>query len=111
MITGLVKETKFYVSLAYGALAYKLGRRSWYGRINEKVVLGALPILPDWDTIREKENITHVVSMVEPFEVKSFVLGHREAADRGINYISLPVVDFTGVPTVDQVSHSPPWGD
>lgn len=103
VMSRLLKEMKFYISLVYGALACQLGTRTWYDRINDKLVLGALPILPHWDTIRLKESISHVISMVEPFEVKSFVLGPREAAERGISYLSLPVEDFVGVPTNDQV--------
>ena len=80
-----------------------MGARSWYDRIDDKLVLGALPILPEWDAIMLREGISHVISMVEPFEVKSFVLGPREAADRGIRYLSLPVQDFVGVPSVEQV--------
>lgn len=101
--SNLVKEAKFYVSLAYGAVAYSIGARAWYDRISDNLVLGALPILPAFDSIRQTEKITHVISMVEPFEVKSFVLGPNEAKDRGLNYLSLPVKDFTGVPTDDQV--------
>ncbi|KAL5971621.1 GPI mannosyltransferase 1 [Taenia solium] len=106
VMSSLLKELKFYISLAYGALACELGTRTWYDRINDKLVLGALPILPHWDAIRLKEGISHVISMVEPFEIKSFVLGPREAAERGISYLSLPVEDFVGVPTNDQVDAS-----
>ena len=102
-MSSLKKNIKFYVSLVYGALACKLGARNWYDRIDDRLVLGALPILPEWDTIRQREGISHVISMVEPFEIKSFVLGPREAAERGVFYLSLPVEDFIGVPTTKQV--------
>ncbi|KAM7540538.1 hypothetical protein Aperf_G00000029695 [Anoplocephala perfoliata] len=103
MTSTFIKEFKFYVSLAYGSLICSLGLRNWYDRISDRIVLGALPILPKFDSTRAKERITHVVSMVEPHENKAFVLGPNEAVARGLNYINLPVEDFVGVPTNDQV--------
>lgn len=81
-----------------------MGARAWHNRITDNIVLGALPTLPSFDTLRRNENVTHVISMVEPFEVKFFVLGPNEARERGLQYLSLPVPDFVGVPTDQQVS-------
>lgn len=103
MTSTLAKEIKFYVSLAYGSVVCSLGLRNWYDRISDKIVLGALPILPKFDSTRARERITHVVSMVEPHENKGFVLGPNEAIARGLTYVNLPVEDFVGVPTNDQV--------
>nr|CDS34536.1 protein tyrosine phosphatase mitochondrial [Hymenolepis microstoma] len=103
MNSTLAKDLKFYVTLAYGSVVCRLGLRNWYDRINDKIVLGGLPMLPDFDSTRTKENITHVISMIEPHEVKGFVLGPSEAAFRGLKYINLPVQDFVGVPSIEQV--------
>ncbi|KAL7062171.1 hypothetical protein AAHC03_01280 [Spirometra sp. Aus1] len=100
----LLKEAKFYISLAYGTSACYLGLRTWYDRITDRLILGGLPVLSKWEEIQKRETITHVVSLLEPFEVKSFVLGPAGAASRGLNYLSLPVADFTGVPTTSQAS-------
>lgn len=102
---NLVKQATFYISLAYGTAFHKLGIRDWYNRISDNMILGALPILPQWDNIQLQERVTHVISMVESFESEpAFVLGPTEAAERGLAYLSLPVEDFIGVPSVDQVS-------
>ncbi|VDL88906.1 unnamed protein product [Schistocephalus solidus] len=95
---------KFYISLAYGASAYLLGARTWYDRISDHLILGGLPVLSKWDEVQKRETITHVVSLLEPFEVKFFVLGPAEAASRGLKYLSLPVADFSGVPTTSQAN-------
>lgn len=103
MAFNLVRDIKFYASLAYISVAHSLGLQNWYDRITDKIVLGALPILPDFDSTIARERITHVISMVEPHEIKGFVLGPHEAAIRGLSYINLPIEDYFGVPTNDQV--------
>ncbi|VDK83229.1 unnamed protein product [Dibothriocephalus latus] len=100
----LLKEAKFYISLAYGTSAYFIGARTWYDRISEYLILGGLPVLSKWDEFQKRESITHVVSMLEPFEVKSFVLGSTEAASRGLEYLSLPVDE--GVEFIDSCRKS-----
>ncbi|CAH8496906.1 unnamed protein product [Heterobilharzia americana] len=77
--------------------------RPWYSRVSPCLVLGGLPLRKFWDKWQADENFTHIISLLEPFEVKSFVIGEKDAKDRGIKYLSLPVQDFWGVPTVEQI--------
>lgn len=99
----IMREILFYVSTAYGYVNHLLCVRTWYSRVNPHVVLGALPLRSFWPKIESKEQITHILSMLEPFEVKSFVLGPNEAHSRGLQHLSLPVRDFIGVPSWEQV--------
>lgn len=99
----LVQEIKFYVSTVYGLLRRYLLNRDWYSRITPNILLGALPLRFSWSKIESKEQISHILCLLEPFEVKSFVVGSKIAAARGLNYLSLPVRDFIGIPSLEQV--------
>ncbi|VDP75531.1 unnamed protein product [Echinostoma caproni] len=103
----LGREIAFYVSTVYGYVSHLLSLRTWYSRINANILLGALPLRSSWPKIESKENVTHMVSMLEPFEVKSFVLGPKEARDRGLLHLSLPVRDFVGIPNWEQATKTP----
>ncbi|TGZ74126.1 hypothetical protein CRM22_001120 [Opisthorchis felineus] len=97
-----LREFVFYVSTGYSFVRKYLAGHKWYTRITPKLILGALPLRSFWDELERTENVTHIVSMLEPFEVKSFVVGSEEAESRGLKHLSLPVRDFVGVPTVEQ---------
>ncbi|VEL30787.1 unnamed protein product, partial [Protopolystoma xenopodis] len=101
-ITHLVKEFVFYSSLAYGLVLNHLGLRPWYSRIEPNLIVGGLPFIHSWDAIASRENISHVVSLVETFEVKPFVLNREAAEARGLRYLALPVCDFIASPSIDQ---------
>ncbi|CAH8479570.1 unnamed protein product [Schistosoma turkestanicum] len=98
-----MNEITFYVSTAYGLFMYHFCGRPWYSRISPSLIVGALPLKKFWDKWQADENITHIVSMLEPFEVKSFVVGEKDAINHGIKYLSLPVRDYVGVPTFEQI--------
>ncbi|VDO53570.1 unnamed protein product [Schistosoma margrebowiei] len=103
MVLQLMNEVGFYVSTAYGLFLNYCCGRPWYSRVSPSLIVGALPLKKSWDKWQADENITHIVSMLEPFEVKSFVIGEKDAVKQGIKYLSLPVRDFVGVPTFEQI--------
>jgi len=65
----------FFPSLLYNVVMCKFGDRRWYDRIDETVVLGALPFNSVAKEIVAKENIKGVVSMNEDFELRWFTPG------------------------------------
>ena len=42
-VLAMIPRLLFYPTLAYGMLMEKSGYREWYNRIDETVILGALP--------------------------------------------------------------------
>ncbi|KAF6770211.1 hypothetical protein AHF37_11143 [Paragonimus kellicotti] len=99
----LFREIVFYTSTACIYLRKYLAGHAWYSRITPRLLIGALPLRSTWAAVEFTECITHIVSLLEPFEVKRFVFGPNEAAARGLQHLSLPVRDFTGIPTLEQI--------
>ena len=44
MLSSITARVVFYPTLAYNVLIEKLSKREWYNRIDENVILGALPL-------------------------------------------------------------------
>jgi len=76
------------------------GQQHW-NAIDEHIVLGALPIESQLNTLVKKENITGVVSLVEPFELERgmFVkpIQHSQWNDQGVRTIHIETCDFEPV--------------
>ena len=63
----------FLPTLAYNVILEKITARSWWNRIDDKVVLGALPFRGDnAKQLVAQENIAGVVSMNEDYELQLF---------------------------------------
>jgi len=96
----MVSRVLFYPSLVYGVLLNKISphSRHWYDRIDETVILGALPfrsIMPQLKC----ENVHALVNMTEPFETRFLVSTNRELASAGMTRLTLSTVDYVASPT------------
>ncbi|KAI9209731.1 protein-tyrosine phosphatase-like protein, partial [Polychytrium aggregatum] len=79
--------------------------RQWYNRIDENVVLGALPLDRTMiETLQRRENVAAVINVCRKHE---WVVPDHDPeslySELGIAYLSLPTVDFQ-VPTVEAVT-------
>ena len=119
----------FYPTLVYNIALEKLSVRKWYSRIDETVVLGALP----WRTIApqvtlhngmpdafsltsvstslvlhqtqliEEENVRGVVSMNEDFELRHWVPSAEEWGASGVKFLQLETADIFHAPTPEKL--------
>lgn len=93
----------FHVSLAYNVVLERLSIRQWYTRIDETVILGALP----WKTIApeliEKEKVAGVVSMNESYELKRWVPSQQEWSKLGVQFLQLPTPDIFHAPSQENL--------
>ncbi|KAF0708335.1 hypothetical protein AaE_013259 [Aphanomyces astaci] len=67
----------YHVSLAYNMLMNKATSRTWWTRISDHLILGALP-LRDRDhhtQLKNEEGVVAVVTMNQPYELLPSVLG------------------------------------
>ncbi|KRZ92014.1 PAX-interacting protein 1 [Trichinella sp. T8] len=94
---GLLSWATFYSTLSYNLLRNRLSETDWpwYSKIDETVILGALPFKSMMNELIDKEHIGGVVCLTEPHEIE-----HRWAAAkddweaRGVSYFWLPIRDF-----------------
>lgn len=91
----------FYPSLLFNYVN-RCETRRWFDRIDNRVVLGALPLrtfLPDLTM----EDIGGVLSMNENFEIRHTMLSAEEWSARNITQRQLSTVDFFRAPTQENI--------
>ncbi|KAE9550211.1 hypothetical protein FO519_006578 [Halicephalobus sp. NKZ332] len=90
----------FYPSLAYNLVRNYIQPQSWqwYNRVDEGVVLGALPFKSMLQDLKEKEKVGGVVCCTEDFETKAAYqsMDEEEWKKEGIKFHHVPMQDFTG---------------
>ena len=96
-------------------------KQAWWNRIDNKVVLGALPFRgQNSQQIVDSESVKGVVSMNEDYELKAFSNLGPEWATLGVKFLQLPTTDMftspsqehlqTGVEFIREVVSSSPPG-
>lgn len=80
--------------------------RAWYDRLDETVLLGALPLRSIMKTLVEKENVKAMVTMNESFELKYFTPSEKELSDLSIERLHLSTPDLTATPTQEQITRA-----
>ncbi|XP_022111089.1 phosphatidylglycerophosphatase and protein-tyrosine phosphatase 1-like [Acanthaster planci] len=95
----------FYPTLGYNVFMKSVSSREWYDRIDNTVLLGALPLRSKniAQELVEKENVRGVIAMNEDFELKRFVTTKEEWTKLGVETLQLPTVDFTEAPSIDKL--------
>ncbi|VDK41691.1 unnamed protein product [Anisakis simplex] len=100
LIAFMFSVIAFYPSIGYNLIRNYLqsAKWPWYSRIDETVVQGALPFRSMVDELQRNENIGGVVSCTEEFETKALwsTMGKSEWEKLGIAYHEIPMVDFVG---------------
>lgn len=70
-------RVSFYPTLFYNVVMEKMSKRTWYNRIDENVLLGALPFRNMAETLKSEENVKGVISMNENYELWLFSHAHE----------------------------------
>ncbi|EFO85701.1 hypothetical protein CRE_01928 [Caenorhabditis remanei] len=96
MLTSLV----FYPSLGYNLIRNYVqpNRWSWYNRVDDTLILGAMPFQSMKTELVQKENVGGVVCCTEEFELKAAMNAMREEdwKKEGVEFFAVPMKDFTG---------------
>ena len=105
-----IKEKKMdklavYPTLAYAIMLEYLGIRKWYTRIDQHVILGALPMKHNYKKIVSDENIKAVLTMNESHELE-YSISRNEWLQMGIDYKQIAVKDYVGVASLDQIKRA-----
>ena len=73
-------------------------QRRWYDRLDNRVIIGALPLKRQIDALSRVERVTGVLNFCDEFA------GHREYEGAGIRQLRLPVLDYCS-PTAQQLEN------
>ncbi|XP_019881359.1 phosphatidylglycerophosphatase and protein-tyrosine phosphatase 1 [Aethina tumida] len=87
----------FYPTLFYNVVMEKISPRRWYDRIDDTVILGALPFTSLTKELVEKENVKAVVSMNEDYELLLANNGEKWKKV-GVSFLQLATTDIFSTP-------------
>ncbi|XP_069697733.1 phosphatidylglycerophosphatase and protein-tyrosine phosphatase 1 isoform X1 [Periplaneta americana] len=94
----MLARVSFFPTLLYNVVMEKVTSRNWYDRIDDKVILGALPFRGMTNQLINEENIKGVVSMNEDYELRFFANGKKEWESRGVKFLQLSTTDIFAAP-------------
>ncbi|CAH1161640.1 unnamed protein product [Phyllotreta striolata] len=96
-MTSMFARVSFYPTLVYNLFMERVCSRQWYNRIDDVVILGALPFPSIAKELIEKENVKGVISMNEDYEL--FVANNGKAWNAlGVEFLQLPTTDIFATP-------------
>ncbi|XP_069762142.1 phosphatidylglycerophosphatase and protein-tyrosine phosphatase 1 [Narcine bancroftii] len=102
-MAALFARIVFYPSLGYNIVMSKVFGRHWYDRIDQTVIIGALPFRSLNEELVRKENVRGVITMNEDYETKFFVNTSEEWESLGVEQLRLSTVDILGVPKLEDL--------
>ncbi|CAK8672373.1 unnamed protein product [Clavelina lepadiformis] len=94
-----VTKWSFYPTLVYNLFMEKVTSRQWYNRIDDTVILGALPFRSMSENLVQDERVKGVVSLNEDYELDRFVNSKEEWYALGVTQLRLPTVDLIAAPS------------
>ncbi|KAM9301620.1 phosphatidylglycerophosphatase and protein-tyrosine phosphatase 1 [Gastrophryne carolinensis] len=102
-LQSVATRVLFYPTLLYNVLMEKVSSRKWYDRIDETVILGALPFRGMSEKLIREENVRGVITMNEEYETRLLCHNAQQWEALGVEQLRLSTVDFTGVPSLDNL--------
>ncbi|XP_025991662.1 probable ribosome biogenesis GTPase A isoform X3 [Solenopsis invicta] len=93
----------FYPTLFYNVVMEKITTRNWYDRIDETVILGALPFRQTTKQLIDDENIKAVVSMNEDYELSLLSNTEKEWRSYNVEFLQLSTTDIFQAPSQEKL--------
>lgn len=81
----------------------KITTRNWYDRIDETVILGALPFRRSTKQLVDDENIKAVVSMNEDYELSWLSNSDKEWCRYNVEFLQLSTTDIFQAPSQEKL--------
>lgn len=106
MLLRTVYRMGFLPSFSYNVILNKLNYRPWYNRVDDRVLIGALPWISIKDELISKENVGGVVSMNENFELnwlKRWIANRQHWEESNIRFLQLQTQDIFETPSQDKL--------
>lgn len=101
-VGGYIARAFYYPSILINYAGNRLTGSSWYNRINDSIVLGAIP-MPFMTKHLKQENIKGVISLNEDYELKYLYNTQETWNSMGIKTLRLPTPDLFATPSHDKI--------
>lgn len=99
----LFARLTFVPTLAFNLFMERASSRRWFDRIDNRVILGALPFRSMTKQLVEGEGVRGVVSMNEDYELKWLSNMKQEWATAGVNFLQLSTTDIFEAPCQEKL--------
>jgi atypical dual specificity phosphatase len=96
----------FYPSLIYTMLMEKLSSRDWYNRVDDNLIIGAIPFKSMAQLLVDNEKLGAVVSVNEDFERWYTTPSEEEWAAVNVKLLHFNVGDYIHTPSVNELEQS-----
>ncbi|XP_077299702.1 protein tyrosine phosphatase, mitochondrial 1 [Arctopsyche grandis] len=103
MGSAMFARISFFPTLMYNMMMERMTARRWYDRIDDSVILGALPFTSMTEELKIKENVRGVVSMNESYELRLFSNNRESWAEQNIKFLQLATTDIFAAPCQDKL--------
>ena len=105
-----IKKTKFNISLIYTLLRHNKDYRSWWNKVDDHIILGAIPLLDgEHDVKLIKDNkINTVLSLIHDFEYEPLIttpVTKDKWIQNNINFYQVKCEDFNP-PSIENIIKS-----
>ncbi|XP_055523659.1 phosphatidylglycerophosphatase and protein-tyrosine phosphatase 1 isoform X1 [Wyeomyia smithii] len=100
---AMFARISFYPTLFYNVFMEKVTKRNWYDRVDENMILGALPFRSVAPEMVRQENIKAVVSMNEDYELWLFSNNRERWAKLGVDFLQLATTDIFESPCQEKL--------
>nr|CAG4645899.1 EOG090X0GSS [Lynceus sp. MCZ IZ 141354] len=98
----MIARIAFVPTLAFNILMEKFTSRNWYDKIDDTVILGALPFRSMTDQL-VNEGVRGVVSMNEDYELRYLSNQTDEWSKVGVEFLQLSVTDIFSSPSMEKL--------
>lgn len=95
----MLSKIAYYPSLAFNIFMSKVSSRTWYNRLDDTVIVGALPFKSVTHELIKQENVKAMVTTNEDFELQYLTYNKQELSSLGVDQLRLVITDLTGTPT------------
>ncbi|CAJ0922096.1 unnamed protein product, partial [Mesorhabditis belari] len=100
MFKVMIEGIFFYPTLGYNLLRNLVQQEnwSWFSRIDDGLVLGAMPFKSMKEELVEKENVGGVVCCTESYELVAAwsAMAEEDWKAEGVEFYAIPMTDFIG---------------
>ncbi|XP_011496341.1 PREDICTED: phosphatidylglycerophosphatase and protein-tyrosine phosphatase 1 [Ceratosolen solmsi marchali] len=102
-VVNMFARITFYPSLLYNIFMEKVSSRRWYDRIDDSVILGALPFRTATKQLINEENVKAVISMNEDYELWLFSNTAKEWKKNNVQFLQLSTTDIFETPCQEKL--------
>nr|CAG4644406.1 EOG090X0GSS [Lepidurus arcticus] len=99
----MLARISYLPTLAFNVVMEKFTDRRWFDRIDETVILGALPFRSMTNQLVSEEKVKGVVSMNEDYELMLFSNSTEEWKTAGVDFLQLSTTDIFEAPSQDKL--------